>query len=378
MVTEYTITQERLLETFTELIRINSPSFEEGEIGSVLAAKLKRAGCKVFVEQYGRSFNIRAFKEGDKRHVPPLLLSAHMDTVEPTHALTFTMENGIIRSTGGTVLGADDKGALSQIIEAITTLDEKNISHGDVEIIFTSAEEEGLFGAKNLDFAKIVSRQALVLDSSGRVGSLVIGAPGCYVYEMRIAGRAAHAGIEPEKGISAIKAAARIIEAAPDGRIDAETTANIGMIEGGTATNVVPREVTIRGEVRSHNSETLARTKKAIFDGARLIAEDSQARLSIVEFEDYKAFVIDRKDPFLAFMEGVFRKCDIEPSLVVTGGGSDANVFNQHGITAINMSIGMQKVHSADEHISIRDLCDGCRVVLHAIIDFKELSADGS
>lgn len=367
------INQDRLIETFIELIRINSPSFNEREIGDFLNKRLEYTGCTVEFQEYDKSFNIIAFKKGTISNIPPLLLSGHMDTIEPTEGITFSIEDGVIRTTGNTVLGADDKSALAQILEVLAVINEKEIPHGDLEIVFTSAEENGLFGAKNLDFTRLRSKHALVLDSGGGVGNIVIAAPTHHTYEMKITGKAAHAGIEPEKGISAIRVAARIISEVSDGRINAGTTANIGVIKGGTATNVVPKEVTIKGELRSQNEGDLEKTKKALFNTAETVAKQNGAQLEIASREEYKAFRIDENDSFLRFLDGIYKECGLEPVHTTTGGGSDANIFNQNGIMAINISTGMQKVHSTEEHIYIKDLYNGSVVVLSAIASLPQI-----
>lgn len=361
------IYQDRLVGTFVELIKINSPSFKEREIGHILARKLEAADCQVEFQEYDRSFNIIAFKKGNNPHTPPIILSGHMDTIEPTEGINYNISKGIIRSTGNTVLGADDKSALAQIIEALTVINDNNLPHGDLEIIFTSAEETGLFGAKNLDFNRLRSKHALILDSSGPVGKIVVAAPTHYTYEMKVIGRPAHAGIEPEKGLSAIRVAAGIISEVPDGRISEETTANIGLIRGGTATNVVPKEVIIKGEVRSHNTKELEDTKRRIFGTAEVLAQHTEAKLEISGQEEYQAFKIEKEEPFLRFLDGIYRACEIKPTHAVTGGGSDANVFNQRGILAINLSSGMQNVHSTDEFIEIKDLYNGSLVILKSV-----------
>ncbi|MBF0558205.1 MAG: M20/M25/M40 family metallo-hydrolase, partial [Nitrospirae bacterium] len=328
-------------------------------------------GCRVAMQHYGESFNLIASKEGAVRSISPLILSAHMDTIEPTEGIRFAVESGLIRTTGQTVLGADDKSAIAQIIEALFVLQETGAPHGDLEIIFSSAEETGLLGARNLDFTGLRGKHALVLDSSGSVGRLVIAAPTHITYEMRISGKSAHAGLEPESGISAIRVASRIISEIPDGRIDPETTSNVGIIRGGTATNVVPQEVFIKGEIRGHSAEILEQTKKIIFGTAREIAERCNAQIHITEREEYVAYRVDLESPFLFYMGGVLTKCSLSPVYTVTGGGSDANILNQNGIQAINMSNGMQKVHSTEEFIRIKDLHDGCMVVLNAVANFE-------
>ncbi len=370
----FRINKKRLVAVFLEMININAPSFHEGPMGDYLQAKLRTLGFKVVRQRYGASFNIIATKKGSRRNAPSLILSGHMDTIEPTEGVRYLVKNGMIRSVGDTVLGADDKSAIAQILEAVTVVREANIPHSDIEIVFTSAEERGLHGAKNLDYGKIRGRYALVLDSGGRVGKVVTAAPSHITYEMHVVGRPAHAGIEPEKGINAIRVAAEIIGAIPDGRIDAETTANIGMVSGGTATNVVPREVILRGEVRSHNPAVLKRIRSDIFRHARAIARRRNAQVGITEEKEYRAFSIGQKDPFLEFVSDTFLKCGIRPEYVRTGGGSDANIFNARGIRSINISTGMQNVHSTNEYIEIEDLVMGCCVVLTAIEQFTEFS----
>jgi tripeptide aminopeptidase len=361
------INEQRLLKTFIELVNINSPSFDEIEIGEFLVKIMERSGCVVAVHEYDRSFNLIGLKKGNRPVLPPLLLSAHMDTIEPTQGIRIAIDDVMIRSTGDTVLGADDKSAIAQIIEVLFVLAEHSLPHGDIEVVFTSAEEKGLIGAKNLDFSRLKSRHAIVLDSSGNVGNIVIGAPTHITYEMRITGRAAHAGIEPEKGVSAIRAAAKIISSVPDGRIDPETTANIGIIRGGTATNVVPKEVVIQGEIRGHDKGALMKTRKKIFGLAREISSELRVSVQIAEQEEYRTFRLDPDEPFLRYIAGAFSRCGIVPALTITGGGSDASIFNERGIRAVNISNGMQKVHSTEEFILTKDLYDGCRVLLECV-----------
>lgn len=367
------INKQRLLKTFLELAEINSPSFDETEIGAFLIKRLEQAGCTVVVQEYDRSFNLIGVKKGKKTGAAPLLLSAHMDTIEPTEGIKITIDEEMVRSTGETVLGSDDKSAVAQILEALDVLREQDLPHGDIEVVLTSAEEKGLFGAKNLDYSRIRSRQAIVMDSSGSVGKIIVGAPTHITYEMRITGRPAHAGIEPEQGLSAIRVAGAIITAVPDGRIDPETTANIGIIRGGTATNVVPKEVVLHGEIRSHQDSALRAIRDRIFDTARKTAESWQANLDIQEYEEYRMFRLSPEGPFMEMLKAAFRRCGLEPVLTLTGGGSDANIFNQNGIHAVNISTGMQKVHSADEFILKKDLYDGCHVLLQCITAMADL-----
>lgn len=366
------INRWRLADTFIDLIKINAPSFQESLIGEKLSRELERAGCVVEKEEYEGSFNLVARKKGNVPGALPLLVCGHMDTIEPTDGIEFRVDNEMIRTTGKTVLGADNKSALAQILEALTVIRERNLPHGDIEIVFTSAEEKGLVGSKNLDFSCLRSRHALVLDASGEMGSLIVAAPTHLTYEIRVAGRSAHAGIEPEEGINAIRVASLIIAAVPDGRITDNTTANIGKIRGGTATNVVPGEVVLHGELRSRSAPELDKIRREIFDSAVSIASAHGAEATISLSEEYRSFTIPEGDQFLQFLCGVFRKCGREPLLVPTGGGSDANIFNERGIKTVNMANGMRKVHSTAEHIHLRDLHEGCRLLLQAMKDFRD------
>lgn len=361
------INKQRLLNTFIELLEINSPSFREHEIALVITNQLKNCGFDVFLQDYGQSINLIATKRGTDRNSPGIILNAHMDTVEETNGLDYSIDDTKIQSIGATILGADDKSGIAQILEALRVINETKLPHGDIEVVFTSAEEKGLCGAKNLDFSLLKGRHALVLDCSGSVGQLITAAPTHITYTMTIRGKASHAGIEPEKGISSIRVASEIISSIPDGRIDEFTTANVGVINGGSATNVVPLQTTIRGEMRSHNQQTLNMLKDEIFNTALEVTNKRKAQLKIDETLEYEAFSIDSEDPFLRLLKEVYRECGITPKLTITGGGSDANIFNKAGIKAINISNGMQSVHSKEEFILLDDLVKGAEIVLATI-----------
>ncbi len=361
------INRDRLIDHFTKLIKINSPSFNERGIATTIEAQLRICGCEVFFQDYGESINLIAYKKGTNPQASTLVLNAHMDTVEDTEAIRFEVTEDIIRSTGPTILGSDDKSGIAQILEALRVIDETSIPHGDIEVVLTSAEEKGLVGAKHLDSSLIKGRNALVLDSGGPVGNVIIGAPTHITYSMTINGKAAHAGIEPEKGLNSIRVASEVIASIPDGRIDPSTTANVGVINGGTATNIVPKETTIRGEFRSHSRETLVQLRQDIFEIARAIAQRFSAQIEIKDTVEYESFLIDEADPFLRLVAEAHQRCGITPIFTITGGGSDANIFNSKGIRAINISNGMQKVHSPEEFILIDDLIKGAEVIVEVI-----------
>lgn len=347
---------ERIVATFTDLLKINSPSFGEQKIGEYLEERLTALGCAVERQEYTESFNLIARLQGSIPDAPPLLLGAHMDTAEPTEGIVFEIENGIIRSDGKTILGADNKCALAQIIEALTILEDGSVPHGDIEIVFTSAEEKGLFGARNLDFSGIRSRCALVLDAGGPVGCIVTASPSRYEYEIIANGIGAHAGIEPEKGLNAVRIAAALILELPDGRLSPETTANVGIINGGTATNIVPDYVSIRGEIRSHDRAVYEALKINLLETAARCSGRFGAGIRSSGHDEYRAYALQNDDPFLVFLDGIYRESGLSPAHIQTGGGSDANIFMEKGINSYNLCPGMHRIHSRGEYISVHDL----------------------
>ncbi|RMG02200.1 MAG: M20/M25/M40 family metallo-hydrolase [Nitrospirae bacterium] len=366
---------DRLLNTLFALLEVDSPSFNEDKIGLFIEGLLKETGIHVIRQDYGDSFNLVGKYKNPNSPSPPLILSAHMDTIEPTVGIKYNIKDEKLSTKGDTVLGADDKSGVAAIIEVLRVIREHNIQTGDIEVVFTSAEERGIVGAKNLDYSLIEGRYAVVLDVSGAAGTIVKRAPTHHTYTMEIHGMSAHAGIEPEKGLNAIRIASEIIGRIPDGRLDEDTTANIGRITGGTATNVVPETVLIEGEVRSQSVEKLTNTKDTIFKTGRSVTKKYPgASIEIKENEEYRGYSIEEKDPFLTFLKGEFSKKGIEPIIITTGGGSDANVFNQRGIKAINIATGMEKVHSKEEYLDLKEFFKVAEVLLNIVINFKDFA----
>ncbi|MCX8068961.1 MAG: M20/M25/M40 family metallo-hydrolase [Thermodesulfovibrionales bacterium] len=361
------INKERIIDTFTRLIKINSPSFDEHKLINFIKEELYSLGLQVHIQDYGQSSNLIAFKKGNLTFAPTLILNAHTDTVESTEEIDFVIDNEKIKSSGKTILGSDDKSGIAQIIEAIRVIDEMKINHGDIELVFTSAEEKGLIGAKNLDTSLLKGRHAIILDCSGPVGNIIVAAPTHLTYTMKIKGKSAHAGIEPEKGINAIRIASEIINSIPDGRLDEITTANIGFINGGSATNIVPESVVVKGEIRSHDRVTLDKNWQIIPNKAEEITKKRGAELDLNAVIEYESFRIDENDDFLNLIKEVYKTSGLKPLFTITGGGSDANIFNKNGIKAINLSNGMQAVHTKEEFIMIDDLIKGAEVIVEII-----------
>lgn len=371
------INEQRLVETFLRYISIDSPPLQEEHFGAELTKTLGELGCVVEVLRFDGSFNIIAHKPGAFADTPWLLLGAHMDTVESTAGIACAIDDGIIKSTGTTILGADNKSAVAQIIEALRVLDEQKLPHANLEILFTASEERGLIGVRNLDCSLLRSAHGIILDVSGPPGAVVVAAPTREMFSIQVNGRAAHAGIEPEAGINAVRVAAEIVAALPNGRIDARTTLNVSEIRGGAASNIVPALASLQGEFRAHDPEQCAALRRVLHDIPASVATRSGASVAIEIEREYEGFLIAADEPFLRFGEDVLAACGLEARRLVTGGGSDGNILNRSGICCLNFSNGMSKIHSHEENIAINDLVTGSEILLHAALRFPAFADAG-
>lgn len=361
--------QDRLIKRFMDYVQIDSETLNEGKFDGVLVDELKALGFEVYTDNAGEKigsngYNIYAYLEGDK-DLEVLAFSCHTDTVKPGVGIVPVLEDGIIRSASDTILASDDKAGIAAIMEAVTQIREEQLSHRPLEIIFTIAEEGGLRGAKNLEFDRVRSKKAIILDSSGSVGNVVVKAPAQDKIYATFTGKPAHAGIEPEKGISAIQMACHAIEQMKLLRIDEETTANVGSFIAESATNIVSPQAKVIAEARSLNGEKLAKQTQHMVDCFKQAADQFGGQVEVVVESMYGPINIDSDDAFLAEIEQYMTALGFTVKLASTGGGSDANVFNTKGIKAINLGTGMTGAHTLEEHISVKDLTDLCRVVKH-------------
>lgn len=286
----------------------------------------------------------------------PIGFSAHMDCVYPCCGVVPVIKEDIVYSSGDTVLGGDDKAGLSMMIEAIQHLQEENIPHPDIYLMFSICEESGMHGAKNMDLSLFPVKEVVVLDSGGAVGTIVVEAPAKAGIDITFIGKSAHAGIVPESGISAIQIAAEAVTHMKLLRIDENTTANLGRIEGGGATNIVTDKVTLSAEVRSANDQTFQKIiehmKKCCADSALKFGGDHKFAYEI----SYPALHVDKDSPLLAKAEQSCKNIGLEPKQVSTGGGSDSNILYGKGYSALTLGIGMSKVHTLEEFIEIKSL----------------------
>lgn len=342
------INQKRLLETFIELVTTDSPSGEEEKIAQLLIKKLKALGAKVERDYYG---NIIGKLDGKGE---PIMLSAHLDTVEPSRNINPKIIRDKIVSGGDTILGGDPKAGVSAILEAMTSIVEDGKDHLPIEVVLTREEESSLGGAINLDYKKVKSKRGIVFDGDEEVHKLFISSPGYYRIDATIIGRGAHAGVEPEKGISAIEIAALIISKMKLGRIDHETTANIGLISGGSARNAVPEKVEIKGEVRSRDNKKLLKqveNVRRVFKTTQALYPDSAINLDIIE--EFQGFKLVPSHKMVKFISEVLRNMSLEETLKDSGGGSDANIFHQNGIEVVVVGTGVYEPHTTREYVVI-------------------------
>lgn len=349
----------RLLDTFLALARIDSPSGFESACATWCAEELAAHGCAVRFDDSARvtgsdTGNLIAELPGTVPGV--LVLSAHLDCVEPCRGVDPVIEAGVVRSAGDTILGADDKAGLAAAIETVRVLAATSEPRPTVRCVFTVQEELGLIGAKALDSADAAGDLCLVLDADGRPGAIVVAAPTHYTFCAEFVGRASHAGVAPEKGLSAIGMAADAIARLPIGRLDDETTANVGSVRGGTATNVIAARCEVTGECRSLDRARVDRVRAEMDATLREAAERAGGSVDIVWKLEYEGFRHDADDPMVALVRAACADAGLEASTYTTGGGSDANIFSADGVATLALACGMSGVHSVDETLAVADL----------------------
>jgi tripeptide aminopeptidase len=354
--------EPRVLTLFCELARIPSPSGKERAVADYTLAFLRALGLDpredgAAAGLQGEAGNIvcRLPAEGSEGG-HPLMLCSHLDTVPPQGPIEPVVEDGVVRNGAGTILGADDKAAVAAMLEAVRRIVVEKRPHAGLELVFTPMEEVGLSGAKELDLTALESGLGYVYDSAAPVGEIVVGAPYHRELHARFVGRAAHSGIAPEEGRSAIVACARAISDFRLGRIDEETTANVGVIRGGVARNIVPGLCEIESEIRSHDERKQLELIEEMLETIAFAAEagDCEAETELIEV--YRGYRFKPDDPPIALARKALESCGIEPRLALTGGGSDANVFNAGGLPCVNLSNGMAHVHSPREEVAVADL----------------------
>jgi tripeptide aminopeptidase len=361
--------RERLRDEFLELVRISSVSKREGNVAKRLTTILEGMGATVEVDDAGDKIgsdtgNLVARFPGTAPDVAPFLLCGHMDTVPPADNVRPVVDGDVVRTDGTTVLGGDDKSGIVAILEAVRLLRERRIPHGPVDVLFTICEELGLIGAKHFDVGRLRARTGLVLDCDG-VHELITRAPAANRMQFTVHGLEAHAGLAPEQGISAVQVAAEAIAAMRLGRVDAATTANVGRIEGGLASNIIPNRVVLRAETRSLTLEALeaqtrhmlecferAASRRSVTVAGKTITARVEARVE----RDYEPLSVPDDTRIVRLVRGAAERLSKPFRTRSTGAASDANVFSGRGIEVANLGCGMRQIHTVNEWVDLNDM----------------------
>ncbi|OQX62659.1 MAG: peptidase T [Desulfococcus sp. 4484_241] len=376
------IDKKRLADVFQALVRIDSVSKNEKKVCDFIAEILHSMGADVQVDDAGKKVggncgNLIAHFPGDSG-LEPLFLSAHMDTVSPGEGIDPVLEEGVFSSTGDTILGADDKSAIAIIIEALRVLQSSGGLMCPVDVVITVCEEIGLLGAKHLDVGRFSARAGYVLDASDIEG-IVTKAPAANRFSFVVRGKDAHAGAHPEDGVNAIAAAAKALARLEPGRVDEDTTFNIGVIEGGMATNIVPAEVTVRGEARSHSDERLQEVTDhivSVFEEtvAAQAVRSTHPGLPAVETSvenDFCSLLIPHDHPVVRRAVSAAACLGFRLEEKVSGGGSDANILFQKGITAGILGTGMKDMHTVRETVALDDMAKAATLLVGIVEEWS-------
>ena len=355
------INQDRLLNEFLELVQIDSETKYESEIANVLKQKFTELGLEV-IEDETKSLtghgagNLICTLQGTKEGVDTIYFTSHMDTVIPAKGVKPSIKDGYVVTDGTTILGADDKTGIAVMLETIRVLKEQNILHGTIQFIITVGEESGLVGAKALDRNLINAKYGFALDSDGKVGNIIVAAPTQAKIKATIIGKTAHAGVAPEKGVSAITIAAKAISKMPLGRIDEETTANIGRFEGGQQTNIVCDHVDILAEARSLIPEKMNAQVNKMKDAFESVATAMGGKAEVEVDVMYPGFKFADGDHVVEIAKKAAAKIGRSCELLHSGGGSDANVFAGHNIPTVNLAVGYEEIHTTNERMPVEEL----------------------
>lgn len=361
---------KRLIDSFVKMAEIDSVSGREGRFKDYLVQELKRRGLQVMEDQAGQALggdagNLLAVWPGSKG--PAILFCAHMDTVQPGIGVKAQVNDDRITSAGDTILGSDDKAGIAALLEAIDCIQEQNLSHPDVEILFTVGEEQGLQGSKQFDFKLLKAQMGFVLDGGGDPGEIIIQSPCQNEIEYIAYGKSAHAGINPEEGVNAIHLASKALAVMPCGRIDEETTCNLGIIEGGTARNIVADVCRVKGESRSLQRSKLDELTNRLVSIFKEEVEKGGGRAEVQVTFLYPEINLDQDAPVVQLAVRAAERAGLKPVLTSTGGGSDASIINGQGIPCVNLGIGMRQVHTTSEYILIDDLVKDAEYIMEII-----------
>ncbi len=369
-----------VLELFLELAAVSSPPGQERPVADRVAAYLRGLGLDVDEDGVGPSIdgtagNLFCRLEPTADGGTPVFLCAHLDTVPPSGPIEPVVEDGVVRNAGGTILGADDKSAVAVMLEATRRVVGARRPHAGLEVLFTPKEEVGLVGAYAFDHTRLQARIGYVYDQAAPIGEVVLGSPSAVAIEATFRGRAAHAGMYPEEGRSSIAAAARAVADMRLGRVDEESTANVGVISGGTARNIIPELCSLRAEARSHDEEKLADLVREMTETMAFAATLEECEVETTVSRSYRAYRFRQTDPAVRLAVAALERSGHTPRFALSGGGADANVFNERGLACVNLANGMTEIHTPDEHIAAADLDAMVEVTLALLDAARDLEA---
>ncbi|MCZ0701797.1 tripeptide aminopeptidase [Natronobacillus azotifigens] len=375
------LNKKRLIDEFIELIQIDSETTEESEIAEKLKDKFTKLGLSVKEDNSKKETghgagNLICTLKGTKTDVEQIYFTSHMDTVVPGKGIQPSIKEDYIVSDGTTILGADDKAGIAAMIESILVLKESNRNYGDIQFVITVGEESGLVGAKALDASLLHAAFGYALDSDGKVGDIIVAAPTQTKVFARVKGKTAHAGVAPERGVSAITIASKAIAKMPLGRIDEETTANIGRFEGGQKTNIVCDYVEVLAEARSLEAEKMnqqvALMEKAFHDAASEMGGEVEVETTLM----YPGYKQEAGDQVVEIARAAAKRIGRKSELKQSGGGSDANVIASYGIPTVNLAVGYEDIHTTNERMSITELVKITELVLAIIEEVSNTTND--
>ncbi|QMV44296.1 M20/M25/M40 family metallo-hydrolase [Cohnella cholangitidis] len=369
------VQRDRLIKEFMELVQIDSETKYETEISKVLKSKFEAFGLEVeeddVAEKIGHGAgNLFAWlpASAGQENVPTILFTSHMDTVSPGKGIKPRLDDdGYIRSDGTTILGADDKAGLAAIFETLRVIKEQGVAHGGIQFVITTGEESGLLGSRAMDGSRLRAKFGYALDSNGAIGDIAVAAPTNSRQYITIKGKAAHAGVNPEDGISAIQVASKAVSRMKLGRIDSETTANIGRFEGGGEVNIVTDSIKIYAEARSQVQEKMDRQIELMREAVESAASESGAEFEFVTTTIYPAYSYGDEDEVVQVAKAAIEAIGLKPRTFSSGGGSDANMFNGNGVPTVNLAVGYEHIHTTKEQIKADDLVKTAELVLSIV-----------
>ena len=349
------INSDRLLETFLSILRIDSYYPNEDPVMEPLRPKLESAGVQLTTDEHR---NVLGYwpGSGELADREPVMLCAHTDTVWPTPEMEPVVRDNAVHTDGSSVLGADDKAAVAAIVEAVEAIAEDGMPHPPVEVLFTVGEEIGHIGSRAFDVSKAKSKMVFVPDADGTVGGVMLAAPWTIAYKCTFHGRAAHAGMDPENGRSALCMIARAIETMRLGRLDEETTANVGTVNGGEAMNIVPPTAEMVWQLRSLDEQKYEDAKEELMNACRAAAEAFGGTVDFEQVGGTRGFRFNENDQIIERAKSAIAASGIEPWTSVTCGGSDANEFNENGLPAVVISVGYLDIHTNEESMPLDQL----------------------